>query len=125
MNDRKPSTAFWATVFLIAALLFFPVSFGPAVWLASCGHVERKTVECVYEPILWMAAHGPRPVKATVSWWGSLGIPSGKGVFFLEPTSEGRYVMVCFGMPTLDSSEIGPIVGRHLGGAHSVSSNEN
>jgi len=35
-SDRKhPSAAFWATVALVAVLVLYPLSYGPALWIAT------------------------------------------------------------------------------------------
>jgi hypothetical protein len=96
---KQPGTAFWATVAVALALVAYPLSFGPAVWLTARRYFRPSTVQSVYWPVLWPAAHVPALEKAVV-WWGSLGVPSGKWVYLEIETDEA---LVVFEFP--DSSE--------------------
>jgi len=52
MNEfrKQPSASFWATV-LLAVLVLYPLSFGPACWIASYGHVDADDLRFVYRPL--------------------------------------------------------------------------
>jgi hypothetical protein len=50
-DPKKPGVAFWATVALVA-LLAYPLSFGPACWLAKWGAIPVATIVTVYRPII-------------------------------------------------------------------------
>ena len=60
MTPRKhPSAAFWITVALVAVLVGYPLSFGPACWISSRigrdywrGRTCKKIVADTYQPIL-------------------------------------------------------------------------
>ncbi len=53
MTDRrKPGVAFWATVVLVATLVVYPLSFGPASWISSRVTILVPAVEIAYLPIL-------------------------------------------------------------------------
>ncbi len=73
--DRKtPGVAFWATVVVVVVLVVYPLSFGPACWLATRGASDshgRTAVLYGYYPILWFANAVPEPVgQAVLSYAG-------------------------------------------------------
>jgi uncharacterized membrane protein YhaH (DUF805 family) len=73
MTDRKkPGVAFWATVVLVA-LVAYVASFGPAVWLVARRHLDKKTAERAYWPILCAFPYFPR-----IRWYGEFGMPKGE-----------------------------------------------
>ena len=52
MTDRtKPGVAFWATVVVVAGLVAYPLSFGPACWVSSRFDVGHKLVPVMYRPL--------------------------------------------------------------------------
>jgi hypothetical protein len=88
MTDRKqPGVAFWATVVVLVALVGYPVSFGPAVWLTARGYFRDSTVQSFYLPILWSAAQA-ESLESAVTWWGTLGVPDGESVTLELETDE-------------------------------------
>jgi hypothetical protein len=83
MTDRKkPGLAFWATVAL-AVVLAYPLSFGPACWLADNGLTSMRTTACIYKPILFAASRGPRPIRGVLRSYAQW--PAGP----LDPTYMG------------------------------------
>jgi hypothetical protein len=56
MSDdrKKPGLAFWATVVLVAVLMY-PISFGPACWVSLRNNAGGRLVGAVYYPIFWLA----------------------------------------------------------------------
>jgi hypothetical protein len=77
MADRKkPGVAFWATVALVAVLVGYPLSAGPACWLTGRKYFRASTVNSFYRPVLWSASKA-QPLKNALVWWGSLGLPDG------------------------------------------------
>jgi len=71
--DRKaPSAAFWATV-VVVALLLYPISFGPACWMVERGFLPVHRTSMVYRPVLWVAVRGkPEAVRRALIWYGGL-----------------------------------------------------
>ena len=62
---KKPTAGFWITVILLVVLVAYPLSFGPACWLAShCSLPEpvEYALYLFYLPIRWLGRYGPRPV---------------------------------------------------------------
>jgi hypothetical protein len=53
MTERKkPGVAFWAAVVVVAALVLYPLSFGPACWISSRLNLGAKLVPIIYRPVL-------------------------------------------------------------------------
>jgi hypothetical protein len=51
MTDRKkPGVAFWATVVVVAALVAYPLSLGPALWMENRGLLQSDYLT-VYGPL--------------------------------------------------------------------------
>ena len=87
MTDRKkPGVAFWATVGLVVVLVGYPLSFGPACWLAKPKKQEFVSIEKwnfsynplavpprIYFPLCWLATHGPAPISQCFRWYAFLG----------------------------------------------------
>jgi hypothetical protein len=91
-SPRKPGVAFWATVVMVVAVLVaYPLSIGPAVWLTARGHFRESTVQSIYMPVLWTASQAEWLDNA-VTWWGSLHVPDGKAVNFIFETDEATIV---------------------------------
>jgi hypothetical protein len=87
-SDRKqPAVAFWATV-VVAVLVLYPLSFGPACWINQRWHTDRRILSAIYRPVLslasergylpellhWYAAVGARNtdlpvVREGTLWW--------------------------------------------------------
>jgi hypothetical protein len=74
MTPRKPtSAAFWATVVVVAALVGYCLSSGPAIWLLSAGYLSIGTVETIYSPLTWIQDRSPEPLRRAgyewISFW--------------------------------------------------------
>ena len=92
MTDRKkPGVAFWATVALVAVLVGYPLSIGPAVWLTARGYFRESAVQSFYMPIFWSAAQAEL-LENGLDWWGSLCVPDGKAVNFEIDTDDALIV---------------------------------
>jgi len=74
--SRHPSAAFWITVALVAVLVTYPLSFGPACWLTASSDRFAKPDRAmiIYWPLGGAAAQGPEPVYKTLRWWMCLGV---------------------------------------------------
>ena len=124
-TEKKPGAGLLVTVFLTAAVLLYPLAFGPSVWLVSREHVDGNVVERAFRPILWAAVRGPKPVKAAINWWADVGIESNCAVRFAAIPSDDGDIVIYFGrLPFGVGTDmgIGPVVGRQLGELHSSSS---
>ena len=75
-DGKKPGVAFWATVVVVAVLVAYPLSFGPACWISS--RIGRgkgfvvDAVQLVYQPMLRLGCEGPDSVRRGIEWWVTL-----------------------------------------------------
>ena len=75
-SDRKhPSAGFWLTVALVAVLVAYPLSFGPACWISSRTGIGVFTIPSAYRPVLW-AMSCSRNVAHLFNWYAKAGAPS-------------------------------------------------
>ena len=73
---KRPSAAFWATFAVVAVLVGYPLSIGPACWLENrliahdiiAGEMVYGATADIFAPVLWARDRGPRPLKAAY-WW--------------------------------------------------------
>jgi hypothetical protein len=56
----------------LAVLLAYPLSFGPACWIADRTNAKTGTISAAYFPMIWLANRSPR-VGASTSSYASLG----------------------------------------------------
>jgi hypothetical protein len=80
MTSRKKSgVAFWATVGLVVVLVGYPLSVGPASYMAYHGWLgygwQFTAYQSFYSPIFSSLADGPKPIQAAILWYLSLWIP--------------------------------------------------
>ena len=90
ISCKKPGVAFWATVVVVVALVAYPLSFGPVVWLTGRGYFRESTVSSVYRPVLWSTAH-VESLGPGVDWWASLFLPDDQSVTLQIQTDEASY----------------------------------
>src|SRR5580704_8634282 len=74
-DRKKPGVAFWATVVVVVALVGYPLSFGPACWLADRNAFLVPAVGMVYKPPVRAAIFGPEPIKTVLLQYAELGAP--------------------------------------------------
>jgi hypothetical protein len=87
-EKRKTRKAkFWAIVVLVAVLVGYPLSFGPACWWFATptdfSFMENGTeygvmgidyyAPHVYWPIGWLRAHGPTTLGNAIDWYAGRG----------------------------------------------------
>ena len=72
MNDRnKPGVTFWATV-VVAGLVLYVASFGPACWLSDRMEMNAPLFWEFYQPIEWIVDYGPRPLRDALECYAGL-----------------------------------------------------
>jgi len=76
-SPRKPSAAFWITVALLAVLVGYPLSFGPACWGASWTNRGGEHLPTVYQPILSAWDSGPYFLAEALDAYTRLGSKRG------------------------------------------------
>jgi hypothetical protein len=87
-SRKKPGLVFWATVGVVVALPLLVASFGPAVWLVSRGAGDDSLLR-LYWPLGAAAYGSSMPVFRALCWYGSVGLPTNKGVKWqLDATGE-------------------------------------
>jgi hypothetical protein len=93
-DRKKPGVAFWATVVLVMLLVAYPLSFGPACWIANRTDLfDDDDLPAIYRPIGWLCYHSLVTEKvmfayARLGMTGakSVNIPWKKGYFlWIEP----------------------------------------
>ena len=94
-DRKKPTAGFWITVALVAVLVGYPLSFGPACRLTSRVYTSGESCPAnrlmfVYFPIGKLILHAPNAnYSRLVIWWITACIP--KGHTAIIPTLvEGR-----------------------------------
>jgi hypothetical protein len=74
-SRKKPGVAFWATVILVAALVGYPLSTGPADWMRNHGWLSEgaiKALDWFYAPLPWTYKHSPTVVQRAIRWYASV-----------------------------------------------------
>ena len=78
-NRKKPGVAFWATVVVVVALALYPLSFGPACWVADhyCDShpALQRTAISAYRPLAIIAVRIPGDMRTPLVAYGEWGSP--------------------------------------------------
>ncbi len=92
---KKPTAGFWITVALVAALVGYPLSFGPACWVttisASEPGVRYHKSMIVYWP-LGAVTKGDGLIARTLQWWMKFGTRDGQ-LAVVPTNSNGAHVV--------------------------------
>jgi hypothetical protein len=72
-SRKKPGVAFWATVVVVVVLAAYPLSFGPACWLADRNVVPYGAIYKIFSPFLDIAFHRESPIAPFLNWWADAG----------------------------------------------------
>jgi hypothetical protein len=76
-QKKKPGVAFWATVVVVVVLVAYPLSFGPACWIASQQWAPDGTNEVIdwfYSPASFVLHYAPKNFEDALFWYASLWI---------------------------------------------------
>ena len=71
---KRPGPTFW-TLTLVILLILYPVSMGPANWVAMQAGSPQwmlTTLDVVYGPVIWLARHWPwfmNILNRWMMWW--------------------------------------------------------
>jgi hypothetical protein len=76
MSDdrKKPGVGFWLTVALVAVVVY-PLSIGPVIWLDRKGLLPESfelALRAFYWPVIQAYHHGPEPVQDVLDRYGDL-----------------------------------------------------
>ncbi len=72
-SRKKPGVAFWATLVVVVAIVAYPLSFGPACWIAS--RSESWKIPTFYWPIQTYGPYCPGGAAA-ITWYATLCVPT-------------------------------------------------
>jgi hypothetical protein len=75
-SHKKPGVAFWATVVVVCLLIAYPLSFGPACWIATRGDSEFGELPSIYTPIGLTRMHRPECVGRAIDGFARIGMRS-------------------------------------------------
>src|SRR5262245_14362028 len=74
-DHQKRRRKFWIAVVVVAVLLGYPLSMGPAAWLVWQDWTPEwsdRAYRGLYFPILHLARVGPKPVYNVLDWYVGL-----------------------------------------------------
>jgi hypothetical protein len=74
-DRKKPGVAFWATVALLVAPLFYVLSFGPACWLVARADLRTRQdlVNLPFRPVIWAYSRSSGTFEAAMRWYAMVG----------------------------------------------------
>ena len=69
-EQRRPTIGFWAAVIVTAALILYPLSAGPAAWIALrlLPVSSITTVDRCYTPVVWLMTR-TEPTATAWRWY--------------------------------------------------------
>jgi hypothetical protein len=76
MSEERKQVWPWFVALLIALLLLYVASFGPACWTVSRFGNER-IVNVAYRPVIWIWDNTALPVGGFLRWYSRLGAEKG------------------------------------------------
>jgi hypothetical protein len=71
-DGKKPGVSFWATVVVVVLLVAYPLSFGPACWIASRVNSRTRTLPAFYRPLI-SAMSTSETIYRAGKWYSELG----------------------------------------------------
>src|SRR5579872_4382999 len=86
---KKPGVGFWVTVALVALLLGYSLSWGPACWITSRTGVGVSKLPVVYRPMTWAMSTNEGTRKA-LDWYAQIGASNGWSWHFLPALRRQR-----------------------------------
>ena len=72
-SHRQPTAGFWISVALVAELVGYPLSLGPACWLADRSIISDKPVATMFLAILDFAFKRDSAAALLLNWWTDIG----------------------------------------------------
>lgn len=86
---------------LVAVLVGYPLSFGPACWWMSrlceeriVGEYNFRRVPTGYWPIGYAAKHGPRSLHAAIAWFATAGLTTEPAVYLFANADQSDGIML-------------------------------
>jgi hypothetical protein len=96
-DRKKPGVAFWATVVVVALLVSYPLSFGPACWINCRTEIGTRHMAVVYRPVCWAWARWPGLLQTPIRWYATLGARRDRWFDWGEPDGPRWYKHNPFG----------------------------
>jgi hypothetical protein len=92
--NRRGRWANWMLAIAAGLSVLYVMSFGPACWLTARtdDFLSSSHIELVYSPIIQAGVYGPALVCEPIVWWGSLGLPPGRGLILSTDASRFGYI---------------------------------
>jgi hypothetical protein len=73
-SPRKPTAGFWITVALVAVLVGYPLSFGPACWMSSRLKADTLNLSAIYRPITsGLNINYSGKLDSAIRWYAKVG----------------------------------------------------
>jgi hypothetical protein len=75
-DPKRDNATLWVWTGMAGLLLLYPVSFGPACWLANSDMISEAPVEMIYAPLIgtgnWLdcCGSGINPIRTYAGWFG-------------------------------------------------------
>ncbi len=87
MEEPRPRMShMWILFAILATMVLYPLSFGPACWIVSrMGSGGEGWIGTIYAPVLWAWRQSPDPVQTRVTDFANLG----RGIRKIEITNWG------------------------------------
>ncbi len=73
-SRKKPTAGFWITVALVAVLVGYPLSFGPACWwFAESEEFPAHEVSIIYLPFGWIHSKSAKGgwIEDAIGWYAT------------------------------------------------------
>jgi len=100
--QKKSTAAFWTTVVVTVLLFFYPLSLGPACWMAGMNETAMDVIPVAYYPILWIVRSTRQEVAPgqfqlgwadnCIEWYSNFGRGDG---FYPALRANGERVWCC------------------------------
>jgi hypothetical protein len=83
---KKPGAAFWATVVVVVLLVLYPLSFGPACWIATRrdDSASKTILQVGYRPVLELLIASPEWTHRPLEWYLGCGAPTDSKPHFFK-----------------------------------------
>lgn len=89
MTRRSRPVWIWIVATVVAVLVLYVASFGPACWIMTQREAGRHLVAAVYRPVFLAVGHGPIPVSRALYWYANVGIPDDRVIVVPNADEDG------------------------------------
>lgn len=92
VNPKKRSRREWSVWIILAVVILYPLSFGPAFWIASRfadPPPAFMVLSTIYRPVIIASIECPAIVQHPIAGYLNLGAPRSASIQFYDGTSIG------------------------------------